>query len=236
MCRVLFEQLSHTQVEELVKEAVDDSKDPAKTPSYEKTLIADLFTSGIDEKAIQASSKSVIKPYITEIEGIKSVEDAFRVAFQQKSSGLSVTAFMGMIAGEPDFENSSILSAKIKSGGFSLPKSFYTEEKLNPTLNAYHEFTMKVLKLGLGGVSDKQAGALAQKVIDFEMELAAVALNSEDEARNVSMGNNRYMYSDLHKEFPGIPWNVISQVIHLSPQEIGKVTVDCPRYALISNI
>jgi putative endopeptidase len=189
------------------------------------TLIADLFTSGIDEMEIKAGQAASIKPYIDEINGIKTVEDAFRVAERQKAKGLS-SAFFKRIGGNPDLENSAKMTALISHGGFDLPMQYYMED--NPVLNAYFDATRAMMELGLE-MTLKDAHKMAAIVVNVEKQLAAVALNSETEQRNATQANNRYQYTDLPKAFPGVPWDVISEEIGLTPQEFGKVTVDCPR-------
>lgn len=74
------------------------------------------------------------------------------------------------------------------------------------------------MKLGLG-VGDRQAGEMAHIVINFEQALADVALNPEDEARNISMTNNRYEFEELPREFPGTR---LGELVHKAPLDALK--------------
>jgi predicted metalloendopeptidase len=105
---------------------VEEAADPQNT-DYIKTLIADLYTSGMDEAAIEASSASTIKPFLQEIEGIESIEQAFRVAWSQKVKGLNGGFFRPMSS---DFDAKVCTISSLLTLGF-----FFVDWEYQPWRN-----------------------------------------------------------------------------------------------------
>jgi putative endopeptidase len=208
-------------VQQIVKDAVDAVKANQSDVDYETTLIADLFNSGTDEETIASGQMETIQPYIEEINNANTVEDAFRIVERQRAKGLTF-AFL-TLSSAPDLEDSTNVIAQIRSGGYNLDPYHYLDTRV---VDAYLDATRNLLMLGLG-IEEDQAQLMAKAAVDFESELAAIAAESETAQQSAEQMNNRYQYSDLAVEFPGVPWNVISDEIGL-PENIGAVMVDCP--------
>jgi predicted metalloendopeptidase len=93
---------NEVKLRSLVEYAVNKASDPLNTDSdYVTSLIADLYTSGMDVESIEASSANAIKPFLDEIDAITSIEEAFQVAWSQKVQGLN-GGFFGAL--DSDFD------------------------------------------------------------------------------------------------------------------------------------
>jgi predicted metalloendopeptidase len=112
-----------------------------------------------------------------------------------------------------------------------LPQAYYnTNESTAAVRKAYvtllHQLFMQ------SGSSENKSKSMAQNVLLFEKQLAAVALTPVEQ-RNISLTTNMYLFSELPAKFPGIPWNVVSDATTLSAEEIGSVVMDCTRFGIL---
>lgn len=220
----------HLENEEKISKIVSDivEKSAAGSKDYVTNLIADLYTSGMDQDAIESSTSDLVKAYLAEIDGITTVTEAVRIAWAQKTRGLNGAFFYDLQA-DADLHNSSHSFGMLATGGISLPKSYYLEEQNRQVLQAYTAYLRKLFLISRSASADNVDG-MVERVLWFETELAKVALTPVEE-RNISLTSTKYMYSELPSRFPGIPWDTIrKQESKMSAEEIGPVRVDCLRY------
>ncbi|KAL3900319.1 MAG: hypothetical protein SGCHY_001424 [Lobulomycetales sp.] len=219
----------HLENEEKISKIVSDivEKSAAGSKDYVTNLIADLYTSGMDQDAIESSTSDLVKAYLAEIDGITTVTEAVRIAWAQKTRGLNGAFFYDLQA-DADLHNSSHSFGMLATGGISLPKSYYLEEQNRQVLQAYTAYLRKLFLISRSASADNVDG-MVERVLWFETELAKVALTPVEE-RNISLTSTKYMYSELPSRFPGIPWDTIrKQESKMSAEEIGPVRVDCLR-------
>ena len=87
-------------------------------------MIGDFYSSCMDETAINAAGTNPIKPYLAEIDNIKTPTDVIKVTADLQKEGFGV---MFNFFANADQKKSSINIANIYQGGLSLPnRDYYT--------------------------------------------------------------------------------------------------------------
>ncbi|TLM87602.1 M13 family metallopeptidase [Pseudarthrobacter sp. NamE5] len=154
---------SEIAVRDIIEEAA--AKGDAATGIERK--IGDLYTSFMDEAAVEAKGMEPIRGRLAEVFATTSVAELVALAgrlFRADVGGLFY------IYPAPDAGNPDRVLLYTGQGGLGLPdESYYREEKFVPMVTAYtgHVQTM----LGLAGVAD--AGAAAKRVVQLETKLAS---------------------------------------------------------------
>jgi len=211
--------------QERVRDIMETSK--IDDADYTARLIADLYASGMDRDSIDESTEATIKIFIDEIDAIESGDDVIRVSQSQKRRGVS-RAFFSNINGGADIRDSKSSIAHISAEGLALPGAYYFEAVNAVKLEAYRVFLQQILQLGTK-IGETEAIATAQNILDFEIQIANVSLTPV-EMRDIVKTNNFYNYTDLPSKFPGIPWNIVSDIVKLNSSLIGDIVIDNPAY------
>ncbi|TLM73490.1 M13 family metallopeptidase [Pseudarthrobacter sp. NamB4] len=154
---------SEIAVRDIIEEAA--AKGDAATGIERK--IGDLYTSFMDEAAVEAKGMEPIRGRLAEVFATTSIAELVALAgrlFRADVGGLFY------IYPAPDAGNPDRVLLYTGQGGLGLPdESYYREEKFLPMVTAYagHVQTM----LDLAGVAD--AGAAAERVVQLETKLAS---------------------------------------------------------------
>ena len=79
----------------IIEERVHDVLKSARVDDveYSNRLIADLFSTGMNTDVIEITTKASIEPFLSEIDAVDDVDDAFQIAFQHLRKGLSEAFF-----------------------------------------------------------------------------------------------------------------------------------------------
>jgi putative endopeptidase len=147
--------------------------DPKRTPVEQK--IGDLYSSCMDEKAVNEKGLDPLKP---ELEHIAAVKD--------KESLIDAVARIHMIGPSPlfnfysnsDLHNADEVIAYLDQGGLSLPdRDYYIKEDAHMTEMRKHLTDYVTQVFILTGQSPQQAGDSAQTVLRIETELAKASMD-----------------------------------------------------------
>lgn len=150
-----------------VRDIIEEAAAKGAAASGIERKIGDLYTSFMDEAAVEAKGLEPIRQRLAEVSATTSVADLVSLAgrlFRADVGGLFY------IYPAPDAGNPDRILLYTGQGGLGLPdESYYREDKFAPMVTAYaaHVKTM----LGLAGVAD--AAAAAGRVVALETKLAS---------------------------------------------------------------
>jgi putative endopeptidase len=201
--RDLSDQRTRAVVEEI-------ARDPKASAEAKKAGL--LYTSFMDEAAIEQRGANPLKSELAAIAAIKSPAglSAYIGAAARDGIGAPIRVGVGLDAKDPD---SYVVS--IGQGGLGLPDRDYYLVKDNAKYaaarDAYRSHVAKMLTLA--GVDD--AAAKAQAVFDLETRIAT-AQWSRVQSRQAEKRYNPVATADLATRFPGVDWTALLAAAHLS--------------------
>jgi putative endopeptidase len=175
----------------------------AKNPGgdAEKTKIADLYASFMDEAALDTAG---LKPLEAEFGKIDAIADKKQIpALIAHLTQIGAAAPYGIFVHQ-DNKDSTKYVVDIGQDGLGLPdRDYYLENdaKLKAIRDNYVKFVEKIL--GMAG--DKNAAASAKAVMAFETDLAK-AQWTKVELRDPVKAYNKESFADLAKLAPGYDW------------------------------
>lgn len=174
---------------------------PAK--GSETELIADYYSSCMNEAAIEKAGTKPLKPFLKEINKIKTPQDINRLVANFHAAGIPSLFGFG---GGADAKNSAMNIANASQGGLSLQnRDFYTKEdaKSVETRVKFVEYMTNMFKLL--GDDQATAAANAQTVMKIQMRLA-LASKAPVELRNPEARYNKRTLAQLAEMTPNFSW------------------------------
>jgi len=183
------------QLRELLEETTDGNE------SKNSPLAKRLYTSGMNEAAIEARGLDPVLPFITEIENIRDVADIKALIAKRHSEGRGLLWRLGLDVDEKDSERYAMI---VNQGGLMLPdRDYYFEasERFEKTRAAYKAFLAQLF-----GLLDKDN--ITDRVSNVYMieEKLAAASNTSIENRDVEALYNPFTFTELAQQFAGFDW------------------------------
>jgi putative endopeptidase len=166
-------------------------------------IIADIWTTGMDEKRLNERGMAPLQDRLAEIE--------------QLTDGASVAAYLRKVAArgenplfsfeaEADFNDSTMNIAYAMQGGINLPdREYYFRPEHKDTREAYLKHIAKVLEIS--GVQPADAAKQAADLMKFETRLARVSKSEEQLSRDVKLYYNPVTLADADKLTPDFSWS-----------------------------
>ena len=168
--------------------------------------IATLYNIGMDSVRLQEQGAEPLKPYLEEINNIKTREDAWAELLKMHRRGNHV---LFGVFGEADKDDAKQCIAWAYQSGLGLgDRDYYlTDEGNNKNVRAgYVELMAKEFALaGYDQMSGIRADKLAQMVMNFETNIAK-AQNTRLENRDPQATFNRYTVEEAATFAPNIDW------------------------------
>lgn len=150
-----------------VKEIIEEAAARGSEASGIERKIGDLYSSFMDEAAVEAKGLDPIRGRLAEVFATASISELLALAgrlFRADVSGLFY------IYPAPDAGNPDRVLLYTGQGGLGLPdESYYREEKFAPTVQSYREYVGTMF--GLAGVADPEGAAA--RVVALETALAS---------------------------------------------------------------
>ncbi|MDQ1058912.1 putative endopeptidase [Arthrobacter globiformis] len=150
-----------------VKEIIEEAAAKGAEASGIERKIGDLYSSFMDEAAVEAKGLDPIRGRLAEVFATASISELLALAgrlFRADVSGLFY------IYPAPDAGNPDRVLLYTGQGGLGLPdESYYREEKFAPVVQSYREYVGTMF--GLAGVADP--GNAAARVVALETALAS---------------------------------------------------------------
>ncbi|HQU84260.1 MAG TPA: M13 family metallopeptidase [Pyrinomonadaceae bacterium] len=186
-----------------LKVILDDIAKTKPAKGSETELIADYYSSCMNEAAIEKAGTKPLKPFLKEIEKIKTLQDINRLVANFHAAGIPSLFGFG---GGADAKNSAMNIANASQGGLSLQnRDFYTKDdpKSVETRAKFVEYMTNMFKLL--GDDQATASANAQTVMKIQMRLA-LASKAPVELRNPEARYNKRTLAQLAEMTPNFSW------------------------------
>ncbi len=204
----ILDDLANKRTADLIQEA---AKANAASGSAQRK-IADLYTSYMDEKAIEAKGLAPIKPHLDKIAAIRNKKElAFALGASMRSDvdALNNTNYhtpnlFGLWTA-PDFNDPAHYTAYLLQGGLQLPDREYyvsNSEPMKKTREEYQKHVVAILKLAGFGDTD----ARAARIVELERKIAEKHISLADD-QDIHKANNPWNQSDFETKAPGLDWN-----------------------------
>lgn len=187
----------------ILKEILDDAAKSKAPKGSDKQLIGDLYSSCMNESAIEKADSKPLQPHFAKIAKIKTVKELHKAVAEFHQSGVGM--FFGFGIG-PDAKNSNLNIVNTSQGGLSLPnKDFYTnsDAKSVETREKFVNYMTNMFKLA--GDSADKAAANAKTVMAVQNRLANASL-APVELRDPDKRYNKMMLEDAQKLTPNFSW------------------------------
>jgi len=179
-------------------------------------MIGDLYSTCMDEASIEKAGLKPLKPYMAEIDSVKSREDIVKQIARLHNAGLGVAFGFGAGA---DLKNSNVVIINASQGGLSLPnRDYYTkdDEKSVETRAKFVEYVGNMFKLL--GDTPEIAAANATKVMEIQTRLAKASLTPV-ELRNPDNRYNKISMAAAQEVTPDLSWTTYMATRGVTPEK-----------------
>jgi putative endopeptidase len=202
-------------VEETAASAAPAGSDPRK--------IGDLYTTFMDEAAIEAKGAEPVRPALARIAAIADARALATELGATIRADVDLFNCTEMHTGRPlglwveqDLADPSRNTAYLVQGGLGLPdRSYYLDESPRMTdLRAKYLAHLEKL-FALAGLSEP--AARARRAMALETRLAR-AHGTREDSGDVARGNNAWTQADLAKRAPGLDWGAFLAAAGLGGQ------------------
>ena len=208
--------LSQQRTRELLDAAKDDPN----------SRIGTVYSSFLDEAAVEAKGLAPIQPWLDEIRGLKS--RAGFAALEAKAARNGITGLFAGGVGQDD-RHSEAYIVGLNQAGLGMPdRDMYllNEPNLVSLRAAYLDHLGKMLTLA----GEPNAAARAKAILAFETAIAKVSWNREDSS-DATKTYNRMTVTQLAKLAPGFDWATylkdrgaeVSELLVAQPSAFTKI-------------
>ncbi len=200
----LLEDLSRSRTRAIVEEA-------AQQPG---SRIGDLYSSFMDEAAIERAGLTPLQPDLARIRTIASRGDFARVAGQMFREGVP-GPFSGFVT--TDDRNPTQMIVRLSQSGIGLPdRDYYLSDdaSLAQKRQAYQAYVAQLLTLA----GEANAEARAAALVGLERQIAQAHWTRVDN-RDDEKTYNRRTIADLQREAPGFDWSAWLTPMGMAGQE-----------------
>jgi putative endopeptidase len=185
--------------------------------------IADLYTSFMNEAAIEAAGIDPIREDLAKASAITDLQSfiSFMADLENRGTG---GFFYSYISGDVKDVETNI--AYIGQGGIGLPdEAYYTDSEFAEIRVAYVDHIQKMLEIA--GISD--ASSHAARVMELETEIASHHWDQVKD-RDADLTYNKYSYSELKKLAPAFDWDLYLSAGKVPAKVFETVVVGEPSF------
>lgn len=218
-------ELSKDRLHEILEQAAAKRDLPAGSP---ERLIGDFYAAGMDEARINALGAEPIRPWMADIDKMKSPADvqAMIRRFHDVGIGVPFTLF-----GTSDNHEPNNVIAHIFAAGLGLPDRDYYVKPEARFAEAREKYLAHVATLfGLTGVNAADAKTAAETVMRFETALATHSLDNVA-LRDPKATDHKTSFADLRKMTPAFDW-----AAYFSAANIGRADVNVAEPAFLAEV
>ncbi|WIB67508.1 M13-type metalloendopeptidase [Curtobacterium sp. MCBD17_035] len=207
--------------EEAVRSIIERSQQAL--PGTEARKVGDLYTSFMDEQALEVLGSGPIDPLLGEIDLVQDVSDVLRLVGRFERLGVSsfVQLFVDNDPGDPE-----AYVVFLEQGGLGLPdESYYREDRFEDIRGRYREFVGAMFPLA--GFDE---GAIrTQNVIDLETALAASHWDNVT-TRDSQKTYNRMTWAEAEALAEGVRLSEWAEAVGAPVGVFDTVVVREPRF------
>jgi putative endopeptidase len=186
--------------DERVKKIVDDLAAKPQQAGTVNAKIADYYSAYMDTAAIDKAGLEPLKPYLAQIDGLKSKRDLLTVMGKWQS----VVSVPVDLQTSPDFKDPTIYAPLTWQGGLGMPdRDYYLKdgERFAKARAAYVSYVQKMLSLS----GDKRASPHATAIVALERRIADIQWSKEAN-RDPAKLYNPMTIKELSAKAPGVDW------------------------------
>ena len=188
----------------LLKEVLETAAKAKAAKGSDAQMIGDYYSSCMDEAAIDKMGIKPLKPYLKQIDAVKSKDDIERAIAAMHDAGFPIVFSFG--AGV-DAKSSNDVIINAAQSGLTLPnRDYYTNDdaKSVETRKKFVEYMTTVFKLM--GDSPEKAAKNAESVLAFQTRLAKASLTPV-ERRNPDNNYNKVSFVAAQELTPEFSWS-----------------------------
>jgi putative endopeptidase len=205
------------------RELIEETARTEAPAGSEVRKLGDLFSSFMDEAAIEARGLAPLAPELQRITAIANrrelaaaLGDTLRADVDPLNTGdVTTDRLLGLWVSE-DFNEPSRYAAYLLQGGLGLPdRDYYLEDnaKLTEIRQKYQQHIATLLRLT--GLSD--AEARARRILELERKIAQVHW-TQVETQDTTKSNNPWPRDQFARRAPGLDWEAWFQAAGLGQQ------------------
>lgn len=196
-----FNEIVDRNYDNLKKILEECAADKTVKPGTNRQRIKDFYATGMDTVKLQKEGYDPIKPYLAQIDKIKTNADLFKTIGNLHHKG--VNGVFGFYV-YTDLKNSTMNTQYFGQAQLGLPdKSFYTEAKYEKIREAYKKHLENLFALVYYPESAK---TYAAKVYDMEAKMAEACMGRL-ELRNQEAQYNKFTKADFFKKNSNLDLN-----------------------------
>jgi predicted metalloendopeptidase len=137
----------HVRNEQILRELLQDAAETEAELGSVQQMVGDYYTSGLDTGTIETLGLSPIRPWLDQIDSMRTVGDIRELAAEFHRAGIGVLFGMSVI---PDFDNPATNLMYLDQSGLGLPdRDYYLREddQSRALLGAYRDHISRMLSL-----------------------------------------------------------------------------------------
>ncbi|MGA8489588.1 MAG: M13 family metallopeptidase [Terriglobales bacterium] len=202
-----LDDLSNKRTLALIEETVKANPPAGSNPRK----IADLYTSFMDEAAVEAKGLAPLRPHLEAIAAIRDKRELARALGESLRSDVDAlnntnfhTANLFGLWVAPGFNDSVHYAPYLLQGGLQMPdREYYLADtaRMRAVRTKYQAHVAAMLKLA--GFTDTDARA--QRIVELEHAIAEKHL-SLAENEDIQKANNPWKQADFNAKAPGLDW------------------------------
>ncbi|MGO3796859.1 MAG: M13 family metallopeptidase [Pauljensenia sp.] len=186
--------------------------------------IATVYAQFMDEDGIEAQGAAPLIPELGAIAAATSADELAAVGGRLMRSAVSL--FFAPYVNN-DINDTTRCITYLTQAGLGLPdESYYREDKYADTRASYVAHVGRALTLA-GVVDEGGAAAAAQKVMDFETQLASHHWDSVKN-RDPQLANNPRTWAEVASQNPGFAWDAGARELGRDPRTLDTLNGDQP--------
>ncbi|MCY7410547.1 MAG: M13 family metallopeptidase [Chitinophagales bacterium] len=177
--------------------------------------VGDFWFTGMDSTTINSQGATPLKPYLDEIDAIKTADDVINAVVKQHKSGGN--PMFGMYV-DADQKNSSMNILTLYQSGLGMPDRDYyfrPDSSSEDIRKAYIAYISKLFTLI--GSDAATADKAAATVMTIETEMASASMTLVEQ-RDPYATYNKMTVTDFSSKNPNIKWNIYLSAMGFTPQ------------------
>lgn len=196
-------------------------EDAAKSGAAEGTIeqkVGDFYASGMDSVTIEKQGYDPLKPYLQQIDAIKTSNEVMRFVATQQTLNNNLLFSFGVAA---DDKNSAKNIAVYSQGGLGLPDRDYyfkTDPATLAIVKAYKESIQKLFTLT--GTDSVSAHKDMELVYALEKDIAT-SHRTQVELRDPQSNYHKMAVAELDKSMPVFGWTKLLQQLSISTDSLN---------------
>jgi putative endopeptidase len=192
-------------------------------PGSDEARIADLYTSFMDENAVERAGSSPIAPLLAAVDSVRTLPGLTRMV-----GGFARRGVPGLVAlqAEPDPGDPNRYVMFAGQGGLGLPdEEYYRLDEYAEIRAQYQEHVSA--SFALAGIEDPEAQA--QQVFDLETEIAATHWDKV-KCRDLRLMYNLRSLDEFAASCPGLHWREFLAGGDIAEDKIGELVAMQPSF------